>query len=96
MTGRLADKTAASMHKALDVAIIQELGSRLAADAALSGEAHSLASFIAAQRRSAMATASALIIGSVACLGSGGDKRPRTKTMKAFEALNPAIKFPAY
>ncbi|HEY9874470.1 MAG TPA: hypothetical protein V6D12_13600 [Candidatus Obscuribacterales bacterium] len=69
MTGRLADRTAASMHKALDVAIIQELGDRLADDAALSGEAQSLASFIASWRRQALAASSALIVGGFACLG---------------------------
>ena len=69
MTGRLADRTAASMHKALDAEIIQQLGSRLADDAALSGEAQSLASFIASWRRQALAASSALIVGGFACLG---------------------------
>jgi len=69
MTLRLADKTAASMHRALDVAIIQELGNRLADDAALSGEAQSLAGFIANWRRQALTATSVLIVGGFTCLG---------------------------
>jgi hypothetical protein len=75
ITQRLATKAAREIHESLDVEVVRQLGESFSRDAAVSGEARNLSSYLARWRQRASVTSAGLVLAGFVCLGLTANTR---------------------
>jgi len=75
VTHRLAGRVARDIHSSLDAEVVRQLGESFSRDAAVSGEARNLSSYLARWRHRASVTSAGLVLAGFVCLGLTANTR---------------------